>query len=209
MGNFRHYRRKLPHFHTSDVPIFVTFRLHDSIPMPKLRQLQEMKTLLERNLMAQQDVDLVARQAGLYRIYKKHFQDFDNFLDKGLNEPFWLRTPELASMVCGAIHFQETAGKINLQAFCVMPNHVHLLFTPIGGCSVETVVHSIKSYTAHEINKHLNRSGKVWADESFDHIVREGELERIVMYILENPVKAGLVAQWQDWRWSYSNNTER
>ena len=58
------------------------------------------------------------------------------------------------------------------------------------------IMHSLKSYTAHEANKILKRHGAFWQSESYDHWVRdEDELERIVDYIANNPVKAGLVRE--------------
>ena len=70
-------------------------------------------------------------------------------------------------------------------------------------------MHSLKSYTAKEANKVLNRTGEFWEHESYDHYVRdEAGHERIVKYILQNPVKAKLVENWQDWRWSYHANQE-
>src|SRR2546421_555517 len=64
------------------------------------------------------------------------------------------------------------------------------------------IMHSLKSYTAHEANKLLGRSGQFWQHESYDHWVRDDdELERVVAYINANPVAAGLVARAEDWYW--------
>jgi REP element-mobilizing transposase RayT len=63
---------------------------------------------------------------------------------------------------------------------------------------------SLKGYTAREANKVLGRRGQFWDPESYDHEVRNGgEFRRIREYILNNPVKAGLVQDWRDWRWSW------
>ncbi len=105
-----------------------------------------------------------------------------------------------------------------------MPNHVHALFTPspselnetshseeeieIGesadkGSRLSKIMHSLKSYTANEANKLLQREGRFWQPESYDHWVRdEDEFERIVNYIRANPVSAGLVERHEDWYWS-------
>ncbi|HCA80801.1 MAG TPA: hypothetical protein DEP53_13820 [Bacteroidetes bacterium] len=64
---------------------------------------------------------------------------------------------------------------------------------------------SLKRHTAREANKILGRRGAFWQDESYDHVIRNSEeLERIVLYVLHNPVKAGFVKNWRDWKWSYS-----
>ena len=68
------------------------------------------------------------------------------------------------------------------------------------GSPLASIMHSLKSYTAHEANKILGRSGQFWLHESYDHWVRDHEeLERIVEYIAYNPVKANLVTKPQEW----------
>jgi REP element-mobilizing transposase RayT len=63
---------------------------------------------------------------------------------------------------------------------------------------------SLKGYTARQANLHLRRTGQFWEEESYDHEVRDGaEFGRIVRYILNNPVKAGLVQHWSEWPWNY------
>jgi hypothetical protein len=70
--------------------------------------------------------------------------------------------------------------------------------------ALSLILFSIKRYTAREANKILGRKGAFWQHESYDHVVRDGnELSRIIRYVKENPVKAGLVNDWKDWKWSY------
>ncbi len=65
-------------------------------------------------------------------------------------------------------------------------------------------MHMLKGYSAHEANGVLKRQGKFWQAESYDHFVRDGaELERIIYYVVNNPVKAGLVDDWDQWPWTY------
>lgn len=87
----------------------------------------------------------------------------------------------------------------------MMPNHVHLLIrVERFDKSLYSILHSLKRSTARECNKTLSRTGAFWQHESYDHVVRDGsESERIVRYILNNPVKAGLVDNWNSWKWSY------
>ena len=66
------------------------------------------------------------------------------------------------------------------------------------------ILHSLKRYTARKANKILQRNGAFWQDESYDHFIRDdAELERIEKYVLYNPVKANLVKEQADWKWSY------
>ncbi len=102
-----------------------------------------------------------------------------------------------------------------------MPNHVHLVLLPIesdephdesrseigdrddGISPLSKFMHSLESYTAHEANKCLGRQGAFWQRESYDHWIRDDdELERIVQYVQNNPVKAGRVSRPEDWYWS-------
>jgi REP element-mobilizing transposase RayT len=98
---------------------------------------------------------------------------------------------------------------IHLHACVVMPNHVHLLFTALHDengwpFTLPDIMGRMKSAAAHRINKALGRSGRVWQEESFDHLPRSDEsLESKVDYIRMNPVRAGLVQRWQDYPWLY------
>jgi REP element-mobilizing transposase RayT len=66
------------------------------------------------------------------------------------------------------------------------------------------ILASLKKYTALRVNRELNRSGTFWQDESYDRVIRDDqELERTIVYVLQNPVKAGLVNSWEDWQWNY------
>ncbi|PIW20573.1 MAG: hypothetical protein COW33_01770 [Anaerolineae bacterium CG17_big_fil_post_rev_8_21_14_2_50_57_27] len=90
-----------------------------------------------------------------------------------------------------------------------MPNHGHLVCTPLEKengefNSLAEILQSLKRHTARQSNLILSRSGAFWQDESYDHIVRDqAELERIIKYVLYNPVKAGLIDDWKKWKWSY------
>ena len=71
---------------------------------------------------------------------------------------------------------------------------------------VTEILRKLKGSTSRECNKILNRRGEFWQHESYDHVVRNiDELKRIVNYVLQNPLKAGLVDNWTEWRWSYYN----
>jgi putative transposase len=86
-----------------------------------------------------------------------------------------------------------------------MANHVHLLVTPL--VSPSKLLQSIKGYAARAANKLLERTGEpFWQTESYDHWIRdESEFDRIRRYIENNPVRAGLVAKPEDYRWSSAN----
>jgi putative transposase len=98
-------------------------------------------------------------------------------------------------------------GKLfQLHTAVVMPDHVHLLLTPLideqGPISIPEIMQAIKGTLAHRINKYLGRKGRVWQDESFDRAMREVEdVGGKIEYILGNPVRAGLVMNPLEYRW--------
>jgi len=97
--------------------------------------------------------------------------------------------------------------RIHLYAAVVMPDHVHLLLSPLRDENgwpwpLVDILQCLKSATAHRINKLLHTSGPVWEEESFDHVLRSHEgLKNKCEYIRQNPVEAGLVQRHEDYRW--------
>lgn len=92
-----------------------------------------------------------------------------------------------------------------------MSNHVHVLFDcePYQVLRLDRIMKRIKGATAIYLNEQLKLSGQFWARESFDHLVRSGgEVLRIEKYILENPVKAGIVSNWKDYFFSFTDNSD-
>jgi REP element-mobilizing transposase RayT len=81
-----------------------------------------------------------------------------------------------------------------------MPNHVHLLATPCGGHPLSGIMHSLKSYTASEVNKILSRKGALWMEDYFDRYIRDSDhYERTIRYIENNPVKPKLCRTGEEW----------
>jgi REP element-mobilizing transposase RayT len=99
------------------------------------------------------------------------------------------------------LHFQ--GERYALHAWCVMPDHVHVLVTPFPHLPLERVLHAWKSFTAHEANRMLHRSGPLWQREAFDHLVRDPDgFETFLSYIEADPVSAGLCARKHEWPFS-------
>jgi REP element-mobilizing transposase RayT len=91
---------------------------------------------------------------------------------------------------------------IDLDAAVVMPDHVHLVFRLLGSNRLSSVMQRLKGRSAREINQLLGTEGRLWMDESFDHVVRnEDELNESVEYIRNNPVKGSLVSKPGEYRW--------
>ena len=125
----------------------------------------------------------------------------DRLLDGMCTGPLFLRMPAVAKMVMDAIHYRDQRS-YHLHAFVVMPNHVHLLITPME--AVSKVMQSLNRFTAREGNRMLRLTGQpFWQDESYDRLVRNNtEFERICHYIESNPVTAGMAATPGEFPWS-------
>jgi putative transposase len=201
-------RRHLPHWYVPGAAHFVTLRLAGALPREIIERLQARKELLLRG----------KRDAGIsepehrYRVHKQLFAAYDQYLDQH-RDICWLSDPRVAAIVRSSLYHLH-GEKYVLLAYCIMRNHLHTLFLPLP-CEetgkqaneielgetddargpLAVVMHSLKSYTSHEANRLLGRSGPFWQHESYDHWVRDDdELERIVEYINLNPVRAGLAA---------------
>jgi REP element-mobilizing transposase RayT len=169
-------QRRLPHMYAIEQPIFVTFRLHGSLPVGREFPKESMTS-------------------------GEAFAAMDRLLDTARFGPVYLKQPAVARLVRGSIQHCGLAD-CDLHAWVIMPNHVHLLLTP--HTNVSSLLCSLKGYSARQANKLLGQTGQLfWQDESYDHLVRTGEeFRRIERYIIDNPVKAGLVESAEKFLWS-------
>lgn len=140
---------------------------------------------------------------------RRWFAKFEEVLDGETVGPTWLRDERIATVVNESLHFRDKSV-YRLDAFSIMANHVHLVMKPLKFSeesdyySLASIMHSLKGYTAFKCNRLLGRTGEFWEHESFDHCIRDAEeYQRTVAYVLNNPVKAGYVQDWRNWKWSY------
>jgi len=136
---------------------------------------------------------------------KRYFAEFDTCLDTCAEGNHWLKRTDIANIVKAAIHFHDGQSYV-LRAYCIMSNHVHLLVTITeSDKSFFAVLKSIKGFTARKANERLQCTGlPFWQPESYDHVVRtDHEYKNVIAYILNNPVKAGLVENRENWPHSY------
>jgi len=126
----------------------------------------------------------------------------DDYLDKTRSGPAYMRRADIARIVTNSLHRGAQTGRYALRAWAVMANHVHVLLLP--GIPPQRLLHALKGETAREANQALGRTGQpFWHAESYDHWVRDArEFDRLVAYIEDNPVKAGLVTRPEDYPWS-------
>lgn len=105
----------------------------------------------------------------------------------------------------------ENGKTVQMHAFVVMPDHVHLLFTPLQmrkgneKChSLAQIMNGIKGASVHSVNKLLGRSGSLWLPESFDRIIRNDvDFRNKKLYIIGNPITAGLAKELGEYKWCW------
>jgi putative transposase len=132
--------------------------------------------------------------------------DSDDQLDMGVGSCV-LRDPACATIVEDVL-LHADAERYRLIAWCVMPNHVHVVFQQLAGWKLATVVQAWKSASSHIIGKRPGAPGVLWRREYFDRFMRDdGHLQATIRYVEENPVKAGLVVDVT--AWPFSSATRR
>ncbi len=180
----RNYRRRLPHLDVPGQPAFVTWRLFGSLPR-------------ERTFVRE---SLTSGEA---------FVALNRLLDTARSGPLYLRQAEVANLVTQQLRKVAGDGLCLLHAYVVMPNHVHVLWTP--QVAMAEILRQVKGPTACYANRLLGRVGEpFWQQEYFDRIVRsEDEFARIRRYIEWNPVKAALAARPEDFPWSSAQKEAR
>ncbi len=176
------FRRHLPHWVQEGCAYFVTFRLADSIPDHQMAKIRE--DLAAWNSQNPQPWDYKT-----YQEYQLRFHEGpEQWLDEGHGECLFAR-PEHRAIVADAFHHFD-GERYLLDAFVVMPNHIHVIFKPLAGHQVSEILHSWKSFTSKEINKVSNRSGTLWQAECYDRIIRDwDDLIHVRDYIAHNPAK--------------------
>lgn len=179
-------RGELPHLFKEGCSYFITFRLYDAICGKG--------SVIEgpqggRNELVRADAESAARIAA----------SSEPSLRLG---SCVLAEREIATIVESALlHFNGV--RYALSAWCIMPNHVHLVVTPFSGHDLSSLLHSWKSFTAKRIQQLLGRAGTLWERESFTHMIRNVDaFESLIRYTEENPVSAGLCESAEEWPFS-------
>ena len=194
---------QLPHWYQTGGTYAITFRLDDSLPQSVLLHYQKVKAdllrLKEKAVSAGNELLIKDCNARLNEIYKVHIE---TALDKGTGE-CWMKNPEIAEIVANAIkHF--AGERYELGAWCVMPNHVHMIIKPLGDHTLPDILQSIKRHSAFEANQKLGRSGAFWQKESYDHLIRDEEdFWNQKDYIERNPA----AARFSDWKFCSKDET--
>jgi putative transposase len=208
------YKSILPHIMPIGATFFVTFNLDGSLPKAVMDKIvKEHEDRKHQILFSSNPAD---KYILLYREHRLHFRRYDEALDIIHNGVDFLKQPQIAQLVADKIH--EFDGQYyHLISYSIMPNHVHLVvdfsaqlqpnfkFLEHEYTQLNHVMKLIKGSTAFAANKILDRQGQhFWQKDSYDHFVRnDEELAGIIKYVTNNPVKANLVTEWEDWQFTY------
>jgi REP element-mobilizing transposase RayT len=141
------------------------------------------------------------------RLARLYSEKIERYLDAGHGSCF-LKIDRIAELTRDALFYFD-GTRYRLAAWCIMPNHVHVVVQPCAGTrttagtavplsELPEILHSWKSFTAKEANKLLHRAGEFWQVEYYDHLIRDvADFRHAVRYVLNNPAKAGL----RNWKW--------
>lgn len=220
-------KRRRPHFQPLDANLFVTFRLAGSIPNSVVRYYKAKRRALRNQLRRSQRLaeeydspEILQWRDRIERLDRECFIKCEEIMHQHILGPTWLQHESIAHTVAENLHRLD--GELyRLDSFSIMSNHVHTVFKPlVDAADIEAILkayegaderipalarimQAIKGRSARECNLLLGRSGQFWEHESFDHVIRAGRFEKTMRYVLNNPVKAHLVDDWQEYRWNY------
>ena len=179
-------RGYLPHLDEPNLLQSINFRLHDAVPESVIERWKQ--ELQWRSTLPADDPSVVALRQRIV------------LYEDGGYGACWLRDERIATLVEDALFYFDSK-RYRLLAWCIMPNHAHVLIETFLGHPLDKVLHSWKSFTAQKANELLGRQGTFWARDYYDRYIRDDQhFAQAVVYIEQNPVKAGLVYTPIDWR---------
>ena len=180
-----HQRGYLPHFDAPGVTQFITFQLHDSFPVKRREE-------FERPVKADAHDEMRRK--------------LEAWLDRGHGN-CWLRRADVAKQV-ERILLHADGRDYRLQAWVVMPNHVHLV-VDVWDVPLVKLINGWKGKASREGNKLLCRGGAFWQEDYYDTLIRDAaHLKKAIRYTEQNPVKARLMKSARDWLWSSARHRD-
>ena len=192
----------MPHGYLCDVPIHLVYRLDGCLPVQVVRALTE--ELLDQLKVLQKLSPSPIEQ--ISKVKEQYFLAYDGLLDAQDQSKYLLSKADAAQAVIESWKELVRRGKCKIHIVCIMGNHVHVLLEKAKGAEetpVGLILRQHKTWTARVIQRELGLDKKVWARGFFDRYIRPGFLEDVFQYILNNPVKAGLVQTGKDWPFTW------
>ncbi len=148
------YRRYLPHLQPLGGTFFITFRLAGSLPKSVLERWDQEKRQAAHSIVSRKAEEEIDR---------RHFREMESLLHKAEQGPLWLGEARIADIVAEGLRYRD--GKVyRLDAYCIMPNHVHIVFAPMPedekeDYSLAKILFSLKGRTSRKANQSLDRAG--------------------------------------------------
>ena len=207
-------RKNLVHFPVGHTPVHINYRLHGSIPKQTEQHLTawhdaQLLEINERLAGLPSGLYCEARQREISILDRKLEAATEKALHQPMKGPTWLAQVALRATVLESWQFLAERGEIDLHSCCVMSNHVHVILSqgPGGNAlDVGSLMCRHKTFTARECNLLRQTTGQpFWAAKYFDRTVRQGKWLVAMWYVLNNPVKARIVTDWQQWSGTYVN----
>lgn len=199
-----YYRNNLPHIQHGGVILAISYRLAFNLPQNILEKLKADKHEYER---ISSNLTGIEKEVYDSEFNRKYFEYFDEFIDKYNSNVNWLRISQVADIVYNSqLYFDNV--KYKLHCFTIMPNHIHIILEPLWNndnyYAIADIIHSLKGYTARKCNEVLMRKGQFWQHGHYDHIIKNAkDYNYQLHYVINNPVKAGLVSSWEKWKYTY------
>ena len=185
----------LPHWTSANSIYHVCFRLKDSLPETTIKAWEfERRNIIEAAKIQGRPLTKEEER----QLSNLHSEKVDKYLDTGIGK-CWLNNSAVASLVASTLMYFD-GFRYKLYAWCVMPNHVHVLIEVFPQNELFKIIHSWKSYSASRVNKILNRMGSFWHHDAYNRIIRsEKEFRYQMNYVWSNPDMAGL----KNWKYRY------
>ena len=154
----------LPHWQQDEVWIFVTWRLADSLPLSKINQWKREKETFYKDHPEPWDNET-------HIAYRKQFTDeIEAWLDQGIGDCH-LKIDSIRDIVSSSLHHFDSE-RYQIDSYVLMPNHIHLLFRILEPHKLPDIIRSLKSFSAKQANKLLNREGSFWQRDYYDRLIR-------------------------------------
>jgi REP element-mobilizing transposase RayT len=210
------YRHILPHYQQPGQAYFVTICLWNAVAHNALshytHHLHELRLHIEyRKRHHLFDAMLTALDDDYHHTRRQYIYAYDQLMAQNTDRTIDLNSREISEIIIeGLTYWADT--HLENQAWCIMPNHVHWVFTtrekdkegkPV---YLSTIMESVKKNTARKINKIIGREGHLWQKESFDTTIRDYKhLYRAMEYTINNPVAAKFVKDRKEWPGSWGS----
>lgn len=209
-----YHRNNLPHFQQPGQAYFLTWNLKDAIPAKAFQDYTLQMEALQKQIKdfkekKSKESMIINLQQEYDHLRRKYLKAYNDMLDAECNPSVNLLKPENIDIISNTFKYWE-GKKLHNYAFTIMSNHIHWVFQLLEKDDngriiyLEDILQSVKRYSANKINKVENRQGSLWQKESFDTTIRNLEhMAKAINYTLNNPVNAGLIANWKQWQGSY------